>query len=176
MIDQWQTDMDISYFLIQPLISSIKTGNIWHDCAFISIVLLCLTFVTKTMTRLIEFIIRWMDSVRWHRVTASYTFDVLIDTSNYAANKMQVSHILIQEVETAIYLAFCIHDVSRDGEARIYFPLLRCPMNTLAFFVAFTRTVSMFARQCISPALLLHWMRYLIIWWRIRTNQSNYLN
>ena len=86
--------MDISYFLIQPLISSIKTGSIGQDCVFISIVLFCLTFVAESIGRLMAAIISWMDSGRWHRVTASYTSDVLIDITNYTANKLQVSNVI----------------------------------------------------------------------------------
>ena len=122
--------MNISYFLIQLLISSIETGNIWHDCVFIAIILFCSTFVAKAITRLVEFIISSMDGVRWQRVTASYTFDVLIDTANYAANQLQVSHMIYRKTSP------------------LYNVLIRCRMSILESFVGVTRTVSIFDRQC----------------------------
>ncbi len=39
--------MDLTFYVIQPFISKIKTGHIWHHCMLIIIALFCLTFISK---------------------------------------------------------------------------------------------------------------------------------
>ncbi|CAF4193369.1 unnamed protein product [Adineta steineri] len=84
--------MDLHYYVIQPLISSIKTGNICHDCLLIILALFCLTFISKVSAYAMEILQHRMRAVSLRPLTASYTIDVVVNTleSEYTTFRMQV--------------------------------------------------------------------------------------
>ncbi len=75
--------MDLHYYVIQPLISTIKikTGNIWHDCLLITLALFCLTFISKASVYVIDLLKLRIKRLNLRPLTASYIIDVVVKTS-----------------------------------------------------------------------------------------------
>jgi hypothetical protein len=82
--------MDLHYYVIQPLISSIKTGNIWHDCLLITLALFCLTFVGKASAYVIDLLKLRIKRLNLSPLTASYIIDVVVKSSEHTTFRMQV--------------------------------------------------------------------------------------
>ncbi len=82
--------MDLHYYVIQPLISTIKTGNIWHDCLLITLALFCLTFIGKASAYVIDLLNLRIKRLNLRPLTASYIIDVVVKTSEHTTLRMQV--------------------------------------------------------------------------------------
>lgn len=104
--NNFPTIMDLSFYVIQPLISNIKTGNVWHDCLLITIALFCLTFVSKScnygMVKLQSFIA----SITWRRLKARYSINIIVNPNSYLDTRMQVTsrNILFEKISLKIFL------------------------------------------------------------------------
>ena len=83
--------VDLSYYVLQPLISSIKTGNIWHDCIIIVLSVFCLTCISKMCTSLIESWQSFITSISWRRIKARYSIDISTNSSDILDTQMEVN-------------------------------------------------------------------------------------
>ncbi|CAF0843112.1 unnamed protein product [Didymodactylos carnosus] len=81
--------MDITYYVIQPLITTIKTGNILHDCLLIVLALFCLTFIGKLSAIFIDYLIVYYlpNICKFRRIKSRYQLDVIINTQDYGSAK-----------------------------------------------------------------------------------------
>ena len=83
--------MELSYYVMQPLIASIKTGNIWHDCLLIIIALFCLTCVSKSCTYALDKFQLFITSITWRRLKAKYSIDIVVNPNSSLDTRMQVT-------------------------------------------------------------------------------------
>ncbi|CAF1349771.1 unnamed protein product [Adineta ricciae] len=82
--------VDLSYYVLQPLISSIKTGNIWHDCLIIMLSVFCLTFISKMCTSVMESWQSFITSISWRRIKARYSIDISTTSSDIFDTRIEV--------------------------------------------------------------------------------------
>ena len=82
--------VDLSYYVIQPLITNIKTGNVWHDCLLITIALFSLTFVNKICNYGIEKLQSLITSITWRRLKARYSINIIANPNSSLDTRMQV--------------------------------------------------------------------------------------
>ncbi|CAF1560393.1 unnamed protein product [Didymodactylos carnosus] len=81
--------MDITYYVIQPLITTIKTGNIVHDCLLIVLALFCLAFIGKLSAIFIDYLIDYYlpNVCQFRRIKSRYQLDVIVNTKDYGSAK-----------------------------------------------------------------------------------------
>jgi hypothetical protein len=82
--------MDLTYYVIQPLIANIKTGNVWHDCLLIMLAMFCLSFISKSCTSVIASIQAFMSSITWRRLKARYSINIIVNPNDTLNTSMQV--------------------------------------------------------------------------------------
>jgi hypothetical protein len=82
--------MDLTYYVIQPLISNIKTGNVWHDCLLIMLAMFCLSFISKSCTSVMASIQVFMSSITWRRLKARYSINIIVNPNDTLNTSMQV--------------------------------------------------------------------------------------
>lgn len=89
--------VDLSFYVIQPPIANIKTGNVWHDCLLITIALFCLTCVSQSCTYGIAKFQSFIISITWKRIKAKYLMNVILNPNSTMGAKMQIISINVFE-------------------------------------------------------------------------------
>ncbi|CAF0797062.1 unnamed protein product [Adineta steineri] len=82
--------VDISYYVMQPIITSIKTGNIWHDCLLIMITVFCLTCINKFCASAIDKFQLLISSITWRRLKARYSINIIANPNRLLDTRLQV--------------------------------------------------------------------------------------
>lgn len=75
--------MDISYYLIPSILSNVKTGNVFHDCLIIIVVLFCINLLSQSIAKLITYIMEKISNVKFKKKAASsYSMNINIKLDN----------------------------------------------------------------------------------------------
>ncbi|UJR17577.1 hypothetical protein I4U23_004473 [Adineta vaga] len=82
--------VDLSYYVMQPLITNIKSGNIWNDCLIIIISVFCITCISKLCSSVIEKLQSLISSISWRRLKARYAIDIMTNSNDITETRMQV--------------------------------------------------------------------------------------
>lgn len=75
--------MDISYYLIPSILANVKTGNIYHDCLIIIVVLFCINLLSQSITKLINYIMEKISNMNFKKkASSSYTINIKMNLNS----------------------------------------------------------------------------------------------